>query len=408
MENHPVYIEGEGFRYGIKENHYRRLRGHDYSAPGVYMLTIVTEGRKPLFGIVEGNVRAERLSKDWPHLSPSPLGKAVVEEEAKKITEVYPMVELWRMTVMPDHIHIIIYIRERLPKGRTLGNVVAGFKGGCSRAWLRLQKEGKMPLAADATSTGAGGGTLAADATSMGAAPVQATSVACKKTFPSLFSPGYNDRVLKNSRQLQIWKDYLLDNPYRLLVRHTFPSHFQRGLCIEISGKEYSAFGNFLLLKKPEKMQVFCHRKARYGQLTQEERIANNIHYQATDDAITCIPYMETHAFADEKNRLLDAACSGIPLVTPGISPGEKTIMNFCLDNHLSLIHIQQEVITPLWKPERRRFNACVAGDLLIIAPMDTEAKQEGSYALFHNLNNVAASFCELDMAQTTFKYKTL
>ena len=67
MENHPVYIEGEGFRYGIKENHYRRLRGHDYSAPGVYMLTIVTEGRKPLFGIVEGNVRAERLSKDWPH-----------------------------------------------------------------------------------------------------------------------------------------------------------------------------------------------------------------------------------------------------------------------------------------------------------------------------------------------------
>ena len=92
------------------------------------MLTIVTEGRKPLFGIVEGNVRAERLSKDWPHLRPSPLGKAVVEEEAKKITEVYPMVELWRMTVMPDHIHIIIYIRERLPKGRTLGNVVAGFK----------------------------------------------------------------------------------------------------------------------------------------------------------------------------------------------------------------------------------------------------------------------------------------
>ena len=131
-------------------------------------------------------------------------------------------------------------------------------------------------------------------------------------------------------------------------------------------------------------------------------------HYQAIDDAITCIPYMETHAFADEKNRLLDAACSGIPLVTPGISPGEKTIMNFCLDNHLSLIHIQQEVITPLWKPERRRFNACVAGDLLIIAPMDTEAKQEGSYALFHNLNNVAASFCELDLAQTTFKYKTL
>lgn len=400
MENHPVYIEGEGFRYGIKENHHRRLRGHDYSAPGVYMLTIVTEGRQSVFGTIEGNVRAERQSKDWPHLTPSPLGKAVLEEEAKKISKVYPMVELWRMALMPDHIHLIVYIRHSLPKGKTLGNVVAGFKGGCSRAWCQLQKEGKMPLSAPPF--------MQAPLPVQATAPMQATSVACKKTFPSLFSPGYNDRVLKNSRQLQIWKDYLLDNPYRLLVRHTFPSHFQRGLCIEISGKEYSAFGNFLLLKKPEKMQVFCHRKARYGQLTQEERIANNIHYQATDDAITCIPYMETHAFADQKNRLIDAACSGIPLVTPGISPGEKTIMNFCLDNHLPLIHIQQEVITPLWKPERRRFNACVSGDLLIIAPMDTEAKQEGSYALFHNLNNVAASFCELDMAQTTFKYKTL
>lgn len=44
MENRPAHIEGEGFRYGIKENHHRRLNGHDYSAPGTYMLTIVTEG----------------------------------------------------------------------------------------------------------------------------------------------------------------------------------------------------------------------------------------------------------------------------------------------------------------------------------------------------------------------------
>ncbi|MGN0280994.1 MAG: hypothetical protein ACI4B3_01675 [Prevotella sp.] len=392
MKNHPVYIEGEGFRYGINENHHRRLWGHDYSAPGVYMLTIVTEGRMPVFGNIEGDVRAKRLSHDWPHLNPSPLGKAVLEEETKKISEVYPMVELWRIALMPDHIHLIINIKENLPKGKTLGNVVAGFKGGCSRAWWRLQKEGKMPLVANATSTGA--------------ASVQATSGTCKKA--SLFAPGYNDRLLTPPRQLQAWKDYLLDNPYRLLVRRALPHHFQRSLCIEIEGRKYSAFGNFLLLRKPEKMQVFCHRKARYGQLTPEERMANNIHYQATDDATTGIPYIETHAFAEEKSNLLDAAYSGIPLVTPGISPGEKAIMNFCLNNHLPLIHIQQEVITPLWKPERCRFDACVSGDLLIIALMETETKQESSYALFHYLNSVAAFLCTLDLTQTTFKYKIM
>ena len=92
MRDKLIYIEGEGLRNGIKESHNRRFKGHDYSAPGAYMLTIVTEGRMPVFGTIEGNIRAERMSKDWPHLNPTPLGKAVFEEEAPKITKTYPMV----------------------------------------------------------------------------------------------------------------------------------------------------------------------------------------------------------------------------------------------------------------------------------------------------------------------------
>lgn len=399
MENRPAYIEGEGFRYEIKENHHRRLNGHDYSAPGTYMLTIVTEGRMPLFGTIEGNIRAERLSNDWPHLNPSPLGKAVFEVEAPKIHKAYPMVELWRITIMPDHIHMIVYIREKLPEGKTLGKIVASFKGGCSRAWWRLQEEGKMPLVADTTSTGAANRKAAPHMT---AAPVQATSVACVNR-PPLFSPGYNDRVLKNSRQLQAWKEYLIDNPYRLLVRRTLPSHFQRCLDIKIGDETFSAFGNFLLLKKPEKLQVFCHRKARFSQLTEEEKTSHNITYHALPEAPTGIPYTETEAFKKEKNSLLDAAFSGIPLVTPGISDGEKNIMNTCIKLGLPLIHIQQQKINAQWKPEKSRFDACVAGHLLILIPQSDNINTESKYSNFHNMNDLAKVICSLDTNSTSF-----
>ena len=419
MGNLPVYIEGEGFRYGIKENHHRRLKGHDYSDPGAYMLTIVTEGRMPIFGTIEGNIRAERMSKYWPHLNPSPLGKAVFEEEAPKIHKAYPMVELWRITIMPDHIHMIVYIREKLPEGRTLGNIVAGFKGGCSRAWWRLQEEGKMPLVADTTSTGAANRkaeahkaaahmtaapmTAAPKATApMTAAPVQATSVACVNR-PPLFSPGYNDRVLKNSRQLKAWKEYLIDNPYRLLVRRTLPSHFQRCLDIKIGDETFSAFGNFLLLKKPEKLQVFCHRKARFSQLTEEEKTSHNITYHALPEAPTGIPYTETEAFIKEKNSLLDAASSGIPLVTPGISDGEKNIMNTCIKLGLPLIHIQQQKINAQWKPEKSRFDACMEGHLLILIPQSDNINTESKYSNFHNMNDLAKMICSLDTNTTSF-----
>lgn len=373
------------------------------------MLTIVTEDRMPVFGTIEGNIRADRMSKDWPYLNPSPLGKAVFEE-APKITKSYPMVELWRITIMPDHIHMIIYLRERLPEGKTLGNIVAGFKGACSRAWWRLQEEGKMPLVANTTSTGAANKTAAPQSpspvqatASQTTAPVQATSVACVNRSP-LFSPGYNDRILKNSRQLQTWKDYLIDNPYRLLVRRTLPSHFQRSLDIKIGDETFSAFGNFLLLKKPEKLQVFCHRKARFSQLTEEEKTSHNITYQACPDTPTSIPYTETEAFQKEKNYLLDAAFSGVPLVTPGISEGEKNIMNTCIRLALPVIHLQQKSIDKRWKPEKTRFDACVAGHLLILCPKSDKVNTESRYVNFHSMNELAYMICSFDTSATILK----
>ena len=64
-----------------------------------------------------------------------------------KISRYYPMVEVWRVAMMPDHIHILIRVKERLLDGKHLGSIVRGFKTGCTRAWWALQDASVNPAA---------------------------------------------------------------------------------------------------------------------------------------------------------------------------------------------------------------------------------------------------------------------
>ena len=107
---------------------------------------------------------------------------------------------------------------------------------------------------------------------------------------------------------------------------------FQRALCISIDGIRYSAFGNMLLLRQPEKHQVFFHRR--------------------TDGK----PTEQTEVWTTGRQRLISAATSGDVLVTPGISECEKRIKNMALQQGLRLIHVQSEPIGKYWKPELSRF----------------------------------------------------
>ena len=45
---------------------------------------------------------------------------------------------------MPDHVHLLLAVKEQLPQGKHLGSIVRGFKTGCTRAWWKLQDEAVM------------------------------------------------------------------------------------------------------------------------------------------------------------------------------------------------------------------------------------------------------------------------
>lgn len=347
-----MIINGEEMEKGCQT---RRMFGHNYAIPGTYEVTMVVAGRRPVFGEIVGTTKT---GGEAPHLKPSALGQAVLNEEIPKIHHYYPMVNVWQVSLMPDHLHMIVRINAPLPVGKHLGIIIGAFKGGVSRAWLRLLEGAE----ACASATGA---------RHSGATTVSGASASEKR--PSLFEPNYNDHILMRDGQLENWKHYLRDNPRRLMMRREYPDLFQRALCISIDGIRYSAFGNMLLLRQPEKHQVFFHRR--------------------TDGK----PTEQTEVWTTGRQRLISAAMSGDVLVTPGISECEKRIKNMALQQGLRLIHVQSEPIGEYWKPELSRFEACAAGTLLILAPWPEDLPSFASdYDRFHFLNRLAEAVCTI------------
>lgn len=316
----------------------RRMYGHDYAVPGTYEVTIVVADRRPVFGEIVGTTKGDG---EKPHLKPSLLGKTVLDSEIPKIHYYYPMVDVWQVCLMPDHLHLIIRISQPLPPGKHLGIIVGAFKGGISRAWWQLR--------------------------------VTASAASAVESRPPLFEPNYNDHILMRDGQLENWKRYLRDNPLRYIMRREYPDLYQRALCVTISGMRYSAFGNMLLLRQPEKHQVFFHRH--------------------TDG----VPTENTDFWKTESRRLISLGNSGDVLVTPGISECEKRIKNMALKQKLRLIHLQAAPIGRYWKPERSRFEACAHGSLLILAPWPEDMPNFASdYERFHYLNRLAETVCTI------------
>lgn len=367
-------------------NKHRRSFSHDYCEKGTYMVTIVVNGRKRVFGHIEGHAKGKPGTDEAPHMVLSELGRQVLEEETRKISHFYPMAEVWRICIMPDHIHLLIRIRERLPEGKHLGSIVRGFKTGCTRAWWALQPGepgGKAPgtAAREAPGTTAGEAPGTAAREPGGEAPGTTAGTAAGAAVPEgspsgvmrpvLFEKGYHDRIINRPGMLENIKRYMAENPLRARIRQECPKLMERQLHLWIAGREYAAFGNLFLLKYPLKQQVFFHRK----------------------DAATGQPTEATEAYQQERLRLRQMGEEGTVLVTPGISKGESLVVGDALEAQLPLILLQKEPIDAYWKPSQRRFYACTAGRLLILAPWRNEGTSD--YGRFHHLNDLAKEICE-------------
>ena len=360
--------------------------GHDYYAPGVYLITLVVRNREhnhSLLGTLNNDVKA-------PAVVLSEIGKAVMDcwhliPEFQ--TRHGRKVKVHGCVCMPDHFHGVIEVLE--PMDRSVGEVIRSFKSGCTMIWQK-QKEGnsleRPNLVAQGLTTQEDKAYIARLSKRHRAEYYAAHPEACQP----LWDDNYDDTICLRDeaggidmRHFSAMIRYVEDNPRRAIIRHARPEFMRRCLHVVIGGREYAAFGNLFLLRWARKVQVFCHRKAPDGRT----------------------PYEQTEAYrrecAEWKRMIMEGATV---IVTPGISMGERIIKDRCIERGYPLIHLQKEAIGRYWKPELKRFEACVNGALLILAPWKPETIGEVNgvpadtdYSIFHNLNGLAEEICAFD-----------
>jgi REP element-mobilizing transposase RayT len=86
----------------LPKRHTIRRPGYDYAQQGAYYLTIVTDDRRPLFGHIADGV-----------MHPSPIG-TLAQQCWDAIPDHMPNVDVGDFVLMPNHVHGIVVIRERL------------------------------------------------------------------------------------------------------------------------------------------------------------------------------------------------------------------------------------------------------------------------------------------------------
>ncbi len=108
-----------------------RIPGVDYSSPGCYFITAVTADRYPFLGRLRDG-----------SLIPSPIGCAV-ETAWRAIPTFRPWITVGPFTLMPDHIHGMLWWHH-VPEGRDgdLGVVILGLKADGTR---RAREAGLFP-----------------------------------------------------------------------------------------------------------------------------------------------------------------------------------------------------------------------------------------------------------------------
>lgn len=101
-----------------------RLNNYNYGENGAYFITVCTKNREKIFWETEESTQI-RLSE---------IGR-ITEEKILRIDEIYNnSVKVDKFVIMPNHIHLIIFINGRRPMvAPTVSRVIQQLKGAVSK-----------------------------------------------------------------------------------------------------------------------------------------------------------------------------------------------------------------------------------------------------------------------------------
>ena len=286
------------------------------------MITITLADRsKPLLGkLVIDSPPNAAPSEVMAHVEPTPLGE-LVRSNWEAIASFHPAIRVIGFQLMEEHLHGALYVTRRLSK--PLGNIIGGFKGGCTSAYRKLfPGQGKCPL----------------------------------------FAEGFHDRILFQHGQLDRMLNYIRDNPRRSAVKRLFPGYFQQLREIRFGDGTFVGVGNNFLLDGPFFHQIQASRSITAEELAEKQKAMLSAAAAGAVVVSPCISKGER-----ELARIaFEHQASLISLKNQGFSPLYKPsgeMFDACAEGRVLLLAPSQWPYTATKKPMTRA-DACVLNAL--------------------------------------------
>ena len=340
-----------------------------FKGVGIYHITFVVTGRQPLLGELA-------IDHDEPRCLPTDLGRAI-SHDLDEIQQRRPYVRLLAKQLMPDHIHVLLYVTDDCSV--SIKEIARGMRQGWRQMATTVSIDPQMPSAEEYKQMPKGGTQMPKGVTQMpkgvmqmpkggmqmpsaeeykqmpkgvaqmpkGVAqmPKGVTQMPDTGTHQPLFETPFF-RTLAHKGQLDAMIQYIHDNPRRAMLKQQNPDLFTLRRDTRVGELCFTSLGNLFLLDYPEKQPIICSRTLSEQQITAQQTDAL---YQAKKGCIT---------------------------VTAAISPGERQIARAVREAGAPLIILLKDGFPKAgdphekyYKPGGVYFEACAAGRLLLLEP---------------------------------------
>ena len=378
--------------------------GTAWKGVGLYHITLTIPSREPLLGtlLIPDN-DPKQATVEY-----TALGRMLVNA-LWDIPNRFPEIQILHYCLMPDHIHAVWYVREKMPRG--IKSAVQGFwqgvkKIGRAYSFIMSHSPAKNSSIAPTCSRVSIPANDSSIAPTCSRVPIPAndssiTSTCSREnyheflsllkattdTLPSrlgkdaygtlfpVFTEMPHIRPMGQRRQLPATIQYITNNPQRLATKRLMPGFFRVQESIEIAGRSYCGVGNIRLLHSSS----FAPVHVRSMWVKDAEQNGN------------------TQPLRDYMNGCVLAARQGAVMVSPFISPKEKEVLSVLLSEKLPFILLSDNGFRDYYKPIDSLFDAVADGRVLILSPWAHDPdKRHISREDCVALNGMAEEICTL------------
>ncbi len=198
-------------KYNPEKHHRRsiRLKGYDYSQPGWYFVTVVTQNREMLFGVVVNDKMVLDL-----------FGK-IIDYHWRKLPRHFKNIVLDEYQIMPNHFHGIIHIVGAMHSDLNNQKNNENFNGnvGAMHSDLDNQKNNEKfngnasPLSQPRRPHGTVPGSLGAIMQNFQSVTTRKINRIRKTPGARLWQRNYWEHIIRNETELNRIRNYIINNP---------------------------------------------------------------------------------------------------------------------------------------------------------------------------------------------------